>query len=102
MADFVRICAQSELPAANQVREFTVNGRALCVANVGGSICVMDGTCPHEGGPLGEGTIEDGRVVCPWHSYAFDVHTGEALDAPELKAEVFEAKVESGELRAKL
>jgi nitrite reductase (NADH) small subunit len=102
MADFVRICPQSELPPASQVREFTVTGRAVCVANVDGIICVLDGTCPHEGGPLGEGTIEDGRVVCPWHGYAFDVHTGEAQDAPELKVEVLESKVEGGELRAKL
>lgn len=102
MSDFVRICAQSELPPVSQVREFTVEGRALCVANVGGSICVLDGTCPHEGGPLGEGTIEDGRVVCPWHSLSFDVHTGESQDAPELKAAVFESRVEGAELRAKL
>ena len=102
MSDFVRICAQSELPPAGQVREFVSAGRALCVANVDGTICVLDGTCPHEGGPLGEGTIEEGRVVCPWHEYAFDVHTGAAHDDPGVKAEVFEAKVEDGELRVKL
>ena len=67
-------------------------------------MCIRDrdGTCPHEEGPLGEGTIEDGRVVCPWHSYAFDVRTGVAQNDPEVKAEVFEAKVENGELRVKL
>lgn len=102
MAEFVRICAQSELPAVNQVREFSAGGRALCVANVGGSIAVLDGTCPHEGGPLGEGAIEEGKVVCPWHAFAFDVHTGIASDEPDLHAQVFEAKVEDGELRAKL
>lgn len=102
MAEFTRICAQSELPAPGNVREFTANGRALCVANVEGSICVLDGTCPHEGGPLGEGEIDGGRVVCPWHGYAFDVRSGEAEGEPSLKAEVFEAKVEDGELRAKL
>ena len=102
MSDFVRICAQSELPPAGQVREFVNGGRALCVANVDGTICVLDGTCPHEEGPLGEGTIEDGKVVCPWHSYAFDVRTGVAENDPAVKAEVFEAKVEDGELRMKL
>ncbi len=102
MAEFVRICAQSELPQPGNVLEFTANGRALCVANFEGAICVLDGTCPHEEGPLGEGTIEDGRVVCPWHGYAFDLRTGEAEGEPSLKAEVFEAKVEDGELRAKL
>lgn len=102
MAEYVNICAQSELPQSGLVLEFSVAGRTLCVANVDGAICVLDGTCPHEGGPLGEGTIEDGRVVCPWHAYAFDVHTGEAEGDPGVKAEILEAKVESGELRVKL
>jgi nitrite reductase (NADH) small subunit len=102
MVEYVRVCAQSELPQSGRVLEFSVAGRALCVANVDGAICVLDGTCPHEGGPLGEGTIEDGRVVCPWHAYAFDVKTGEAADDPEVKAEILEAKIEGGELRAKL
>ena len=61
MSDLVRICAQSELPAINQVREVVAGGRTLCVANVNGSISVLDGTCPHEGGPLGEGMIEEGK-----------------------------------------
>jgi nitrite reductase/ring-hydroxylating ferredoxin subunit len=102
MAEFIRICAQSELPQPGKVLEFTANGRALCVANDGGAICVLDGTCPHEGGPLGEGDLERGRVVCPWHAYAFDLRTGEAEDEPSLTAEVLEAKVEDGELRVKL
>jgi nitrite reductase/ring-hydroxylating ferredoxin subunit len=72
------------------------------VARVNGAIAVLDGVCPHEGGPLGEGIIEDGRVVCPWHAYAFDVRTGEADQDPEVKAEVFEAKVENGELVVQL
>jgi nitrite reductase (NADH) small subunit len=102
MADYVRVCAQSELPQSGLVREISVEGRALCIANVDGAICVLDGTCPHEGGPLGEGTIENGRVVCPWHGYAFDAHTGETEDDPAVKAEVLEAKLENGELRVKM
>jgi nitrite reductase (NADH) small subunit len=102
MAEFVRICSQAELPKAGEVSEFVVGGRALCVANVNGTISVLDGTCPHEGGPLGEGIIEGGRVVCPWHAYAFDVTTGAAEGDADLKAEVIEAKVEAGELRGKL
>ncbi|HUA97953.1 MAG TPA: Rieske 2Fe-2S domain-containing protein [Terracidiphilus sp.] len=101
-SDFVRICAQSELPASGAVAEFTVAARPLCVANVNGAIAVLDGVCPHEEGPLGEGIVEDGRVVCPWHGYAFDPRTGASAQDPELKATVFESKIENGELRAKL
>lgn len=102
MSQFVRICSQAELPALGEVREFLVGDRPLCVANVEGTIAVLDGVCPHEEGPLSEGTIEGHRVVCPWHSYAFDVRTGESEQDPNVKARVFEAVVEDGELRAKI
>lgn len=101
MSQFVRICSQSELPATNQVGQFTVDGRTLCVANVSGAIAVLNGVCPHEEGPLGEGSIEDGRVVCPWHGYSYDPKTGVSPEDPDLKAQVYEAVIENGELRAK-
>lgn len=102
MSEFVRICSAYQLPGEGQAGEFMVQGRALCVAHVSGTISVLDGVCPHEGGPLGEGIVEEGRVVCPWHAYAFDVRTGASQQDPEVKAQVFEAKVEGGELLVKL
>jgi len=102
MNRFVRVCPASELPAEGEVGEFTVQGRSLCVARVDGAVAVLDGVCPHEGGPLGEGIVEDGRVVCPWHGYAFEVHTGASLQDPEVRAEILESVVEDEELRAKL
>ena len=102
MADFVRICSQADIPPAGMVKEFMVDGRPICVGNVDGTVCVLDGTCPHEGGPLGEGSIEGGKLVCPWHAYAFDVKTGENDEDPEVRAEVLDARIENGELLAKL
>jgi nitrite reductase (NADH) small subunit len=102
MNRFVRVCPASELPAEGEVGEFTVQGRSLCVARVDGAVAVLDGVCPHEGGPLGEGIVEDGRVVCPWHGYAFEVHTGASLQDPEVRAEILESVVEDEELRVKL
>ena len=102
MSDFVRICPVSALPPEGEVAEFMVAGRALCVANLADGIAVLDGTCPHEGGPLGEGILEEGRVVCPWHAYAFDLHTGASEQDSSLKVEVLEATVADGEVRVKL
>ncbi len=102
MPDFIRLCTQSELPPPNTVREFTAKGRTLCVANLSGAISVLDNTCPHEGGPLAEGSIENGCVVCPWHAYAFNLTTGEASDDPSVKAEIIQSKLENGELLVKL
>lgn len=33
--------------------------------------------CPHMGGPLDQGRIANGEVICPWHRYRFDLGTGE-------------------------
>ena len=37
----------------------------------------MDNRCPHQGGPLGEGTIEGDVLRCPWHGYDYDPTTGQ-------------------------
>lgn len=102
MSDFVRICSQEELPPEGSVKEVVINGRALCVAKVNGTVSLLDGTCPHEGGPLGEGSIEGGKVVCPWHAYAFDLKTGLNDDDPDLRAVVLDSSIEDGELWGKL
>ncbi len=54
--------------------------RALCVSRTAAGWGCLDNRCPHQGGPLGEGHIEDGYVVCPWHAYEYDPLTG---DPPE-------------------
>ncbi|MGA2849380.1 MAG: Rieske (2Fe-2S) protein [Terracidiphilus sp.] len=102
MSQFVRICSESELPSEGEVAEFTIQGRPVCVARIGGAVAVLDGVCPHDGGPLGEGIVEAGRVVCPWHGYAFDVRTGVTEDDPDIKAHVLDASVADGELRVKV
>ena len=54
----------------------------------------MDNECPHNGGPLAEGMVEGSRVICPWHAWAFDVHTGEAEHNPAARVAVFTVKVD--------
>ena len=38
--------------------------------------------CSHEGGPLGEGEVSDGCVVCPWHGSTFRLSDGAAVHGP--------------------
>ena len=48
----------------------------LAVFNHDGQFFAIDDACPHQGGPLGEGLFHEGRVICPWHSWVFDVRSG--------------------------
>lgn len=76
MANWVRLCPASEAPAPGEVKEVEVQGVAVCLANDGGTLSALDNICPHRGGPLAEGWMEEGKIVCPWHAWGFDLKTG--------------------------
>jgi nitrite reductase (NADH) small subunit len=63
-----------------QVLPFTIAGRLLAVGRSASGYFAVDAICPHAGGSLGEGDIEDECVICPVHGYAYDVRTGEGKD----------------------
>jgi nitrite reductase (NADH) small subunit len=93
MSQLLKICLKGDLPPAGQAKEFSASGRTLCIANIDGVIRALDNECPHRGGPLAEGMIEDGKVVCPWHAWAFDPATGATENSQERVA-VFPVTVE--------
>jgi pyruvate oxidase len=66
-----------------RVTTVSVGRRSLAVSNYEGKYGALDNRCPHQGGPLGEGSIEpgvEGRswLRCPWHGYDFDPTDGHA------------------------
>lgn len=94
MPGFVKFAQTSDLPAQGEAKECTVNGRVLCVANVDGAYAVLDNVCVHRGGPLGQGIVEGGKIICPWHGWAYDLKTGEAAHSPAARVAVFPIQVE--------
>jgi nitrite reductase/ring-hydroxylating ferredoxin subunit len=98
MPNFVRLVSESELPSEGEAKEFPSGDKVICVANVNGTISAMDNVCLHRGGPLGQGTIEGTKVVCPWHGWQWDPKTGEASHNPNAKIAVYPVKLEGGEL----
>jgi nitrite reductase/ring-hydroxylating ferredoxin subunit len=42
----------------------------------------LSNSCSHRGGPLNEGEMQDGTVVCPWHSSVFDLRDGALIHGP--------------------
>lgn len=90
-----RIAAKSDLPIEGQAREFSLAGKVICIANVGGEYSAMDNVCLHRGGPLGQGVVEDGKVVCPWHGWQYDPKTGAAAHNPNAKVAVYPLSIEA-------
>ncbi len=66
---------RKELPEG-RVKTVTANHKGICLTHYKGKFSALDNHCPHQGGPLGEGSIENGMLRCPWHGWDFDPCTG--------------------------
>jgi nitrite reductase/ring-hydroxylating ferredoxin subunit len=76
----IKVATLPELPPG-AIKQCLVAGYDdIVVANVDGTIYAMRGLCNHAGGPLGDGTIEDNVVTCPWHGAKWDLKTGKNLE----------------------
>jgi len=76
MSRWIEVAALAEIPPGS-MREVIAGDRVVALANVEGQIFAIDGVCPHQGGPLGEGQLEGPIVTCPWHGWQFDVRSGQ-------------------------
>ena len=61
-----------------RVKSVTCAHRTLCMTRHKGQYGALDNKCPHQGGPLGEGSIENGLLRCPWHGWDYDPLSGKA------------------------
>jgi nitrite reductase (NADH) small subunit len=94
MSELIQICTRAELPPDGHAKEIEAAGKIFCVANIGGDISVVDNECPHHGGPLGEGMIEAGKIVCPWHAWEFDLKTGASTEDSDTKVAVYPVRID--------
>lgn len=87
----------------------TVSGQSVGVFNVEGEYYALRNVCPHQGGPLCEGSlsgttesddpsevrwVKDGEIIrCPWHHWEFDVTTGRSLFNPNRRVRSYRTVV---------
>ena len=95
MSEFVKVLQASEL-APGSGTEVLVGSRAVALFNVGGAFHAISNSCLHRGGPLGQGSLDGGVVMCPWHAWTYDVTTGVSTVNAELKVPCYEVKLEDG------
>jgi nitrite reductase/ring-hydroxylating ferredoxin subunit len=72
-----RVADPDELPEG-RVKTVAAGTRSLALTHVDGEYAALDNHCPHQGGPLGEGSIEGGLLRCPWHGYDYCPLSGES------------------------
>jgi nitrite reductase/ring-hydroxylating ferredoxin subunit len=59
-----------------EIKPCSIDGRATILVRVGDRLRKLPAACPHTGGPLALGRIQDNCIVCPWHAATFDLESG--------------------------
>lgn len=85
--------AKEQVPL-RKLRQLILDGRTVCFAHTATGFFALDDTCPHLGYSLSKGTTNYlNEVICPWHSYRFNMHDGRECEFRTRKAVVHPVEV---------
>jgi len=100
--EWIEIAVRGELGEDKRL-EVKVADRTLAVFEIDGEIFVIDGHCPHRGGPLVRGQLQGKVVTCPLHHWQFDLDSGACQDNPGARVGTYEVRIEDdGRILVKL
>ncbi len=94
---FVKVAKVSDLKSGISM-SVQVCGQEIALHHINQNFCATANTCPHRGGPLGEGTLDGIVVTCPWHGWQFNVCRGSCLTNPEVKIATYPVKVDGDDV----
>ena len=92
----------SDVPATG-MHLVEAGGMKVVLARLDGQVCALSEICSHAGGPLHEGTFENGVVTCPWHASRFRFRDGHVVGGPATFDQVrLQVRDVDGRLQVKL
>ncbi len=94
----VKLADVTDIPEGQSIVVRGPEGLEVALFKIEGQIFALDNTCPHMGGPLGEGDIENCRVTCPWHGWQFDIRSGACDNMPGEDAQKINISVVDNEI----
>ena len=91
---------RSDELAERDKRKVSAGGADIVVARHHGRVCALAEHCSHLGGPLSEGTLQNGSIVCPWHGSEFALEDGRVINGPATHPQPrFDAREDHGEIQ---
>jgi sulfoxide reductase heme-binding subunit YedZ len=92
-APWLDACAVDDIPEG-RARVVLAAGERIAVFRSRGHLSALSGVCQHQNGPLGEGRIVDGLVVCPWHGYQYRPRCGRSPEPFHERVPTFRVRIE--------
>ncbi len=95
--EYVRIVGGAALPPGT-ARAVTAGRYDVAVFNVAGTFYALENSCPHQGGPIADGWLENAIITCPWHGWCFDVRSGKMTLGNYAMLPRFAVRTDGGDL----
>jgi nitrite reductase/ring-hydroxylating ferredoxin subunit/uncharacterized membrane protein len=99
--DFTAISSSIDLPD-NSMKRVRKDDVDTLLVRQRGRVCGLAHPCTHMGGPLSEGTLKEGSVVCPWHGSEFSLEDGDVINGPATENQpCFDVREREGQIEVK-
>ena len=82
--------------------EKRIMAKRVAVFNVKGELFGIESDCKHMKASLQKGKVEGFVVTCPWHSWKYDLRTGQCLTVEKFKLKTYQVEVEGGDIFVKI
>jgi nitrite reductase/ring-hydroxylating ferredoxin subunit/DMSO/TMAO reductase YedYZ heme-binding membrane subunit len=92
---FVDACGVDDI-VENRAKIICLAGERIAIFRYSGRVSAVSNACQHQNGPLGEGRILNGCIVCPWHGYEYLPHSGASPAPFTEKVPTFRVRVRGG------
>ncbi len=94
---FIKVARLSDLDR-DPLIEVMIGADPYALCKVDGQVHALNGLCPHQGGPLGQGMLTGTGIMCPWHAWEFDCRTGKTPEDPDEVVATYPVKIEGDDI----
>jgi 3-phenylpropionate/trans-cinnamate dioxygenase ferredoxin subunit len=101
MTGWIQVADEAAVPPG-EGRTVDAGRRPIALFNDDGIFLAIDDVCPHQGASLGEGTLHEGRVICPLHSWVFELRTGRCPRETHEPVATYPARCQDGKVEVLL
>lgn len=99
--DFVLATEEENIPE-DSMKLVNVAGRSILLARHESKVYGVSNRCPHMGCSLSNGKLKDYTVICPCHSWNFDIRNGQYQYNKAIALMTYECKIEDGKIFVKM
>lgn len=101
MEHFVHVANTSDINPG-EGKTVAVLGKEVALFNVDGKFYAINNTCKHQGGPLGDGLLDENIVTCPWHGWQYDVTSGKSVNMPTMHVDKYKVRIDGDKILVSL